>query len=543
MNLSAYGGFNQGVSIVTSPLRQTVAEGSPANFFADVFGGQPVSYQWFRNGVSLTGETNATLRIAAAHPSNAGDYFFIVSNFLNAVTSLVATLTVTIDTTPPGVVAAYGTNGLEGVVVVFSEPITATSATNVANYVLSPPVSILEAQLMAPDRVLLITSGLDPQSDYTIRVTNIFDRADSPNAITTSGFARVQPNRISTATGLLNVQTVFLILMENQSWSAIKGSTNCPYLNSLLPQASYCDNYFGHNNAHPSEPNYIWLEAGDDFGFHDDFGPAQDRIASTNHLATQLYNAGIEWRGYMEDMPYGSIGITDAIPYLARHNPFAFFDDVTTNYDYCTNHVRPYAELAGDITAGRIGRYNVIAPNVTNDMHSYAPGSTSLARQGDNWLARELPLILSSSAFSNNGAVFITWDENDYSPDNAIPMIVLSPLAKGHGYASPVFYDHSSTLRTMQEIFRVRPYLGDAVNASPLNDLFLGLTVMPSQTNGTFALTVSNILPGRATYVQASSDLVNWTTISTNVPLAEFTIADAGAAGHDRRFYRVVQAP
>jgi len=44
-------------------------------------------------------------------------------------------------------------------------------------------------------------------------------------------------------------------------------------------------------------------------------------------------------------------------------------------------------------------------------------------------------------------------------------------------YASPIDYSHSSDLRTMQEIFRVRgngstPFLGDAANANDLSDLF-----------------------------------------------------------------------
>src|SRR5438477_5261621 len=133
----------------------------------------------------------------------------------------------------------------------------------------------------------------------------------------------------------------------------------------------------------------------------------------------------------MESLPAGATGTNDASPYLARHNPFAFFDDVTTNYDYCTNHVRPYSRFAGDLAANRIGRYNFITPNITNDMHNLASGSTSLARQGDRWLSQELPQILNSAAFSNDGAIFITWDESNLSTTNSIGMIVVSPFAKG----------------------------------------------------------------------------------------------------------------
>jgi hypothetical protein len=51
-------------------------------------------------------------------------------------------------------------------------------------------------------------------------------------------------------------------------------------------------------------------------------------------------------------------------------------------------------------------------------------------------------------------------------------MIVLSPKAKGGGYKNTIHYDHSSTLRTIEEIFHVTPLLGGAANATDLSDLF-----------------------------------------------------------------------
>src|SRR3954465_3351652 len=87
----------------------------------------------------------------------------------------------------------------------------------------------------------------------------------------------------SLADNPLPVQTVFIILMENHDWSTIIGTTNCPYINNtLLPRASYCDQYYPPPGLHPSEPNYIWLEAGNNFGILTD--SAANRIDSTNHL-------------------------------------------------------------------------------------------------------------------------------------------------------------------------------------------------------------------------------------------------------------------
>ncbi len=83
-----------------------------------------------------------------------------------------------------------------------------------------------------------------------------------------------------------------------------------------------------------------------------------------------------------------------------------------------------------------------------------------------------MPKILASQAYANNGVLLITWDEAENS-DGPIGMIVLSPKAKGGGYQNSIHYTHSSTLRSLQEIFGVTPLLGDAASATDLSDLFV----------------------------------------------------------------------
>src|SRR4029077_1766368 len=105
------------------------------------------------------------------------------------------------------------------------------------------------------------------------------------------------------------------------------------------------------------------------------------------------------------------------------------------------------------------------------DMHNSCDPLNDPAKQGDNWLSTEVPKILASSAYANNGALFITWDSGESSA-GPIGMIVLSPRAEGGGYSNGIHYTHSSTLRTIEEIFGVTPLLGDAANATDLRDLF-----------------------------------------------------------------------
>jgi hypothetical protein len=64
-----------------------------------------------------------------------------------------------------------------------------------------------------------------------------------------------------------HIKTVWVIVMENQNWSSIKGNKSAPYMNqTLLPMASRAEQYFNPPNNHPGLPNYLWIEAGTNFG-------------------------------------------------------------------------------------------------------------------------------------------------------------------------------------------------------------------------------------------------------------------------------------
>jgi phospholipase C len=275
--------------------------------------------------------------------------------------------------------------------------------------------------------------------------------------------------------GVKPLQTVFLILMENHNWSDIKGSPSAHYLNTtLLPLGASAEMYFNPPGIHPSEPNYLWLEAGTNFGITNDSAPSANHQATTSHLVTQLKSAGITWRSYQEDISGTTCPLTGVKSYAPKHNPFVFFDDSTGGNNPsdpdCIQHNRPMTELAGDLGANRVARYNFLTPNLCNDMHdSCAPVSDSIM-QGDNWLAQNVPLILASAAYQSGGVILITWDESELG-DFPIGMIALSPAAKS-GYTNSIHYNHGSTLRSLQEIFGVTPLLGDAANQADLADLF-----------------------------------------------------------------------
>lgn len=292
---------------------------------------------------------------------------------------------------------------------------------------------------------------------------------------------------VSPADTIHNIKTVFIILMENHNWTgdggkSIKGNANAPYINNiLLPMASHAEQYFNPPHIHPSLPNYLWLEAGTNFGILNDGPPSRNSQDTTSHLVTLLEAVGVSWKAYLENSPGKTCPLTDSGPidqngnplYAVRHEPFAYFDDVTDNLKKhsanCITHLRPYAELAKDLKKNTVAQYNWITPNLCDDMHDSCAGN-SIAH-GDTWLSQNVPAILASKAYQEGGVLFITWDEAD-SGDGPVGMIVLSPLAKGGGYSNTLAYTHGSTVRTIEEIFGATPLLGDAGKQQDLSDLF-----------------------------------------------------------------------
>ena len=283
-----------------------------------------------------------------------------------------------------------------------------------------------------------------------------------------------------------NIKTVFVIMMENHNWSTITASSSATYLKSLMTKGAYATNYKTPAGNHPSEPNYIWLEAGGNLGITTDNPPSANHQSTTDHLVSQLETKGISWKTYQEGITGTTCPLTASGLYDPKHCPMLFFDNITDNRTasskHCTDHVRPYTELATDLMAGTVARYNFITPNLCNDMHGESIGTncpsltTDMIKKGDTWLSTEVPKIQASAAYKNGGAIFIVWDEGDEpanplasASDGPMGMIVLSNFAKVGAVATA--YTHSSALRTFETIFGV-PYLRGAATSNDLADMF-----------------------------------------------------------------------
>jgi hypothetical protein len=138
------------------------------------------------------------------------------------------------------------------------------------------------------------------------------------------------------------IKTVFVIAMENHNWTQpanqftggiqqIYLNPNATFINSLVDgtavadingsevnisqQVAFATAYHnvrstpsGNRNPdiHPSEPNYLWAEAGTNFGVlndNDPFSTTGGTNQNTNlHLSTLLRQAGKTWKSCQEDI-------------------------------------------------------------------------------------------------------------------------------------------------------------------------------------------------------------------------------------------------
>jgi hypothetical protein len=250
--------------------------------------------------------------------------------------------------------------------------------------------------------------------------------------------------------------TIFTIVLENHDYKEIVGSANAPYINSLIALGGLATNY--KDTEHPSLPNYLDMISGaNQYGGVFDFDPVTFGLFPVDkpNLATQFEAKGVKWRSYQESMgtPCRLTATADLL-YAPKHDPFLYFTDQQSNTARCADTNVDHSEFAADLAADSYD-YQWITPNLTDDGHDPAADPVAALKTCDNWLKTEVPKILASDGFKNNGILFITWDEAEgRNGDDAdtIPMIILSNRLKQAGMTSATAFTHSSYTATIEDL-------------------------------------------------------------------------------------------
>ncbi len=82
-------------TITSHPAGQSVNAGANATFSVVANGNPSPTYQWRKDGVNISGATDATLNLISVSAANAGAYSVVVTNNLGFVTSNPAILSLT----------------------------------------------------------------------------------------------------------------------------------------------------------------------------------------------------------------------------------------------------------------------------------------------------------------------------------------------------------------------------------------------------------------------------------------------------------------
>jgi hypothetical protein len=328
---------------------------------------------------------------------------------------------------------------------------------------------------------------------------------------------------------------LFVIVEENHGFSDVIGNPAAPNLNALAQQYGLATAYYG--VTHPSEPNYVAMLGGNTFGVKDDNPYYLNRVDKPS-LISQLDQAGISWKAYLQGLPHPGYqgicypancnGAPDKDPlYVSKHNPIPNFSTSLNPHDW--SRQVPIGQLTTDLRRGQVPAFNFVVPDECHDQHGDPPycidsGSAGkpqdqrLIATGDQYLG-ELVNNITSAPFwaKGNNAVAIVYDEGNGSAGccnastgggRAATVVVTS-----HGprkLQDPTPYNHYSLLQTIQRNFGLGclELTCDTAHVSPLSPLF-AITGAPA------AATKPQPVPSIPTPTPTPTEPVNYVTGSS----------------------------
>jgi hypothetical protein len=169
---------------ISQPAGQTVLSGTNVTIGATVSGAQPLGFQWFLNGASLSdggnisGSAGNILSITAATAANAGNYSLVVTNAYGSITSSIAALVIgsapVVLTEPTNLTVLAGSNAVFAVTTGGSTPLVYQWQKNGTNLANSSGISGATTSVLTLTAVTAASSG-----NYNLLVTNIYGNAGS----------------------------------------------------------------------------------------------------------------------------------------------------------------------------------------------------------------------------------------------------------------------------------------------------------------------------------------------------------------------------
>jgi len=275
----------------------------------------------------------------------------------------------------------------------------------------------------------------------------------------------------------VQIQHVFIVMLENHSYSSMIGSSSMPYLNGLAKHYAYAKSYYA--NTHPSIGNYFEMTTGQILTNNDSY----TQTVTADNIVRHLVAAKKTWKEYSDGLPsVGYIGGNNG-EYTEHHNPLSYFSDVRNSTTQRQNLV-PFTHFSVDLANHALPRYSFIVPDDDHNGHDCPDTIPSCSDSEklsavDSWLQANIePLVLSSdfNAF-HGGLLIIVVDESSTSDTvhggGHVAWVVAGPEVK-KGYVSSVLYQHASTLRFASEAVGLTTFPGGAATAPDMEEFILG---------------------------------------------------------------------
>jgi len=300
---------------------------------------------------------------------------------------------------------------------------------------------------------------------------------------------------------MAHFEHVFVVVEENENYDEVIGNTtDLPYLNALAAKYGLATNYYA--NTHPSINNYFYLTAGR-LGTRSPWvGGLADKFpgeVAGDNIASVLTANGKTWKAYAESIPGAGYLGADQFPYVKRHNPFAYFENVrhgkvASGQTSPAANIVPFDSFAGDLKHDALPNYSFIIPNLYNDGHhdpvtgKSAPCGDHRALQGvDAWLKTNMEPLIKSDIFKRGGLLVIVFDEGceagpkadwRYDPNRRdlkggghIPALIISSRTPP-GTTRDGLYHHESILRLSLRALGVEQFPGRAKTAPDMDGFF-----------------------------------------------------------------------
>jgi hypothetical protein len=251
---------------------------------------------------------------------------------------------------------------------------------------------------------------------------------------------------------------VVIVVMENKDVDQIVGNSVAPYINSLIADSSCAFFTQSVGLTHPSQPNYLYLFSGSNQGVIDNDVP-QNLPFTTPNLGASLRAKGLTFLGFAEDMP--KVGSTDTSTglYARKHNPWVNWQGTGANNlpGECN---LPFSYFPESYTT--LPTVAFVVPNMENDMHNGVDDSVQIAA-GDAWLHNNFEAYIQWSK-KNNSLFILTFDENNFTPENRITTLFIGQKIKSGNYNRPI--SHINVLRTLERMFGLSPSGIDSADGS-----------------------------------------------------------------------------